>query len=48
MVVEISTRKAATREQREIDLAESLAFARHHLSGAVEEFVPAVPREVLP
>ena len=48
VVVEISTRKAATREQREIDLAESLAFARHHLSGAAEEFVPAVSREVLP
>jgi sugar phosphate isomerase/epimerase len=48
VVVEISTRKATTREQREIDLAESLAFARHHLSGVAEDFVPAVTREVLP
>jgi sugar phosphate isomerase/epimerase len=32
VVVEISTRKAASREEREADLAESLAFARTHLA----------------
>jgi len=44
VVVEISTRKAADRESRELDLVESLAFARHHLSGAVEEFDPVSVR----
>lgn len=48
VVVEISTRKATTREERELDLAESLAFARHHLAGNDDEFVPLVPREVAP
>jgi sugar phosphate isomerase/epimerase len=33
VVVEISTRKALDRVERENDLAESLAFAREHLSG---------------
>ncbi len=31
VVVEINTRKAGTPEQRDLDLAESLAFARQHL-----------------
>ena len=31
VVVEVSTRRAATRAEREADLAESLAFARKHL-----------------
>ncbi len=31
VVVEVSTRRAATRAERETDLAESLAFARRHL-----------------
>jgi sugar phosphate isomerase/epimerase len=31
VVVEVSTRRAATRAEREADLAESLAFARRHL-----------------
>ena len=31
VVVEISTRKVTTRDQREADLSESLAFAREHL-----------------
>jgi len=30
--VEVNTRKAGSRERREADLAESLAFARHHLA----------------
>jgi len=30
IVVEINTRKATTRDQREADLRESLDFARHH------------------
>ena len=32
VVVEINTRKAAGIEEREADLAESLAFARAHLA----------------
>ena len=32
VVVEINTRRAGSRDEREADLAESLAFARHHLS----------------
>jgi sugar phosphate isomerase/epimerase len=44
VVVEISTRKAVDRESRELDLVESLAFARHHLSGASEEFDPVSVR----
>jgi sugar phosphate isomerase/epimerase len=39
VVVEISTRKSLDRESREADLVESLAFARHHLSGSDEPFV---------
>lgn len=31
VVVEVTTRKAASRAEREADLAEALAFARHHL-----------------
>ena len=31
VVVEVTTRKAASRGEREADLAEALAFARHHL-----------------
>ena len=30
VIVEINTRKAASREQRETDLRESLEFAREH------------------
>jgi sugar phosphate isomerase/epimerase len=33
IVLEINTRKAATREEREADLRESLAFAREHFRG---------------
>jgi len=32
VVVEVSTRKAANRAEREADLAEALAFARLHLA----------------
>ena len=35
VVVEVSTRDAASREQRDADLAEALSFARTHLAGAV-------------
>jgi sugar phosphate isomerase/epimerase len=31
VVLEINTRRAASRAERETDLAESLAFAREHL-----------------
>jgi sugar phosphate isomerase/epimerase len=34
VVLEVNTRKAAGPEQRLVDLADSLAFARHHLEGA--------------
>jgi hypothetical protein len=34
VVVEVKTNRAATREDRIIDLAESLAFARQHLAVA--------------
>jgi sugar phosphate isomerase/epimerase len=34
VVVEVKTNRAATREDREADLAESLAFARKHLAPA--------------
>jgi len=37
VVAEINTRRAATREDRLADLAETLAFARNHLAS-----VPAV------
>jgi hypothetical protein len=32
VVVEVKTNRALTREDREADLAESLAFARKHLA----------------
>jgi len=32
VAVEVGTRRAASRREREADLAESLAFAREHLS----------------
>jgi sugar phosphate isomerase/epimerase len=35
VVLEVSTRRVATRDERQADLAESLAFARRHLSGEV-------------
>jgi sugar phosphate isomerase/epimerase len=34
VVLEVSTRRAATRDDRQADLAGSLAFARRHLAGA--------------
>ncbi|MCO5987253.1 sugar phosphate isomerase/epimerase [Actinoallomurus spadix] len=43
VVVEINTRRATDREQRESDLAESLAFARLHLAAAA---APAGPWQV--
>jgi sugar phosphate isomerase/epimerase len=36
VVVEVNTRRARTRDERETDLAESLAFARLHLAAAVD------------
>lgn len=38
VVIEVSTRRAASREQREADLAESLTFARTHLGA--HEYIP--------
>jgi sugar phosphate isomerase/epimerase len=35
IVVEINTRKAGSREEREKDLAESLEFAREHFSSSL-------------
>jgi sugar phosphate isomerase/epimerase len=35
VVLEVNSRKSETRSQREVDLAESLAFARLHLAAAV-------------
>jgi sugar phosphate isomerase/epimerase len=37
VVVEVSTRGCTTREERLMDLAESLAFARRHLGGPTDE-----------
>jgi sugar phosphate isomerase/epimerase len=37
VVVEINTRRCADREERELDLAESLAFTRLHLAAAVTD-----------
>ena len=34
-MLEVNSRKSETRSQREVDLAESLAFARLHLAAAV-------------
>jgi sugar phosphate isomerase/epimerase len=34
VVLEVSTRRAASHEEREADLAEALAFARLHLAAA--------------
>jgi sugar phosphate isomerase/epimerase len=36
VAVEVSTRKAASRVERERDLAEALAFARGHLASTVD------------
>jgi sugar phosphate isomerase/epimerase len=36
VIVEVNTRRAASREERELDLAEALAFCRLHLSTRVE------------
>lgn len=40
VVVEVTTRRAASRAEREADLAESLAFARLHLAGPQESPAP--------
>ncbi|MBM9461069.1 sugar phosphate isomerase/epimerase [Nocardioides sp. zg-536] len=37
VVLEINTRRCSTREEREADLAESLAFAREHLARSVHD-----------
>ena len=42
VVLEINSRKAQTRAQREIDLAESLAFAKTHLARAADFVVDSV------
>jgi sugar phosphate isomerase/epimerase len=40
VVVEVTTRRAANRAEREADLAEALAFARLHLAAPLAEPVP--------
>jgi sugar phosphate isomerase/epimerase len=40
IVLEINTRKAGTRAERESDLRESLAFAREHFVVAAEDAAP--------
>jgi sugar phosphate isomerase/epimerase len=45
VVLEVSTRRAATRDERQADLAESLEFARRHLAGAPPARGDAGPRE---
>jgi sugar phosphate isomerase/epimerase len=41
VVVEVSTRRAADRAEREADLAEALAFARRHLGQVPATQAPA-------
>jgi sugar phosphate isomerase/epimerase len=43
VVLEVNTRRAATSEERRADLAESLAFTRHHL-GQDSRLIRATPR----
>jgi len=43
VVLEVNTRRAATSEERQADLAEALAFTRHHL-GQYGSLTPATPR----
>ena len=45
VILEVSTRRVSTREEREADLAEALAFARLHLAAAAEPALPAGPGE---
>jgi sugar phosphate isomerase/epimerase len=42
VVLEVNTRRALTSEERRADLAESLAFTRHHLAAAARAAPPAV------
>jgi len=42
VVLEVNSRRSGTRAQREIDLAESLAFARLHLEAGAEHSAYAV------
>jgi len=50
VVVEVNTRRARNRSEREADLAESLAFARLHLAAAPEAVRPDAgrPEALLP
>ncbi|MGN6331749.1 MAG: sugar phosphate isomerase/epimerase family protein [Motilibacteraceae bacterium] len=43
VILEVSTRRASTREEREADLAEALAFARLHLAAAAQPSGSSVP-----
>ena len=45
VVLEVNTRRAQTVEERRAELAEALAFARHHLAAAAQ---PVSPRTVPP
>jgi sugar phosphate isomerase/epimerase len=42
VVLEVNTRRAQTSEERRADLAESLAFTRHHLTVAARAKRPVV------
>ncbi len=44
VVLEVNTRRAMASEERQADLAEALAFTRHHL-GQYGALAPATPRE---
>ncbi len=44
VVLEVSTRRAGSRVEREADLAEALAFARLHLASTAEATVGELPR----
>jgi hypothetical protein len=47
-VLEVSTRKAANRAQREADLAEALAFARLHLAAPLDQHADAGSEDSAP
>jgi sugar phosphate isomerase/epimerase len=48
VVLEVSTRKAANRAQREADLAEALAFARLHLAAPLDQHADAGSEDSAP
>jgi sugar phosphate isomerase/epimerase len=48
VVLEVNTRRALTSEERRVDLAESLAFTRRHLSAAKAAARGVMPPGVMP